>query len=971
MTKFGIHSFFLVNALDHVYSEFDLTAVSQIIGRNNLGKTSFIRCLKFALIDNLSSGGHFGKYSWDSTLKYYFPATKRGNAWVVFRARSYTRGEVTIAVTRSDIEKNVVRVVIDRPLDKSDFVEERDVGGQKRLFSRSLTQLREHLMVERGLNEQDILIVRDNKEWRELLCDDPLLKHQGLGILPLKSKSASDFGQFRQMMSKALDVNNYELKNIKDALLLIAGISGSAAKLNFTGDTDTKQRFTSNLGDRIEAMLAVKLIPSFELIERSSEAATEVSKEIACFASSHRAALALRVDKLEQDIRYKDERLVALGKDKEKAQSDIDAARGALDALKAQMTRSEDVLTRHERDVAAVNAEIEASLDQRSVQELDEAIAGLHGRARAASNVKSKEFAQRDVRGLERDVQAARIALEHAKGGVETFGAYLSSTYDANVLATLREVLHPGVFALPSKDVISNESLLASIGSSAVGSVVDLELLRAKVVGAGADELVLDEAALEENLAGLQAKLQVARAALVDSENAESIQTEINRLQELRDLRKRLASLMSEQEAQAIEAAKREVAGLKSEISKSEQAMRSLEQVKSKIEDDYRALTLRSDAKLLASMKLALEQMANDDRYHVQGGNSSDLLSTNLSNEEFLDAYSEKRTELANRYRSHIGAMIKERDKNSADYSALVDRLTGDASLSVITYERPWLSGSDLMAKLSDVIKKSEVRLETANKQLAHLLVEQSHLANNFVRNLDLVSKVVNGLSAKLKSLRISNLTDLGIELVRNNAQLEKLRKLVSAGGSIDSVMDGDNLIDGKSVVDYFHDMLDSGSSIYHLEEMFELNIYTVNHAGVRVQSSSASGAGSEGTVTMIQILLSVLLVGRLFDPALTHEFVVPAYVDEAAKIDKQNIRTLTRCMTENGFVTAFAHPFEAVLPMYGVFHVYEMRYLPSKTGEYHYVGMTMRRITDKRKDEEIAVLDDAEVVDEPAEQLA
>lgn len=963
--KFGINSFFLVNALDHVYSEFDLTSVSQIIGRNNLGKTSLIRCLKFALIDNLSTGLHFGAYSWENTLNYYFPSTSRGNAWIVFRAYSSTRGQVTIAVTRSDTEKNIVRVVINGALGLDDFVESREDGGQIRKYSRTLAQLREYLMVERGLNADDVLVIRDAKEYREMLSDDNLSKHRGLGILPLRSKGGTDFSQFRFLMSKALDVNNYDLKNIKQALLQISDIKPADARLNFTGDTDTKQRFVANLGDRSEAMLALKLLPSFEVIKEASERAFSASKEIACLAKTHRAALSMRVGALEADIRFKDERLAELVEQKSGFDAQIEQSKREADEVKSQIARNEEIVSRHAQEVTSIESQIAQSLDQRSAEDLEAAIAAVHVRLHGAQSAVSPEAAARDVRDLEQQVSATQRSLEHLRSGHESFGAYLHKNYGANVYATLSSVLSPSVLSMQAKDVVSNESLLSLIDQAGVGDEVNLELLRATVVQGHLDHQPLGEEELQDQLSSLMTRLKSARAALADMDAVQSMRDEVVRLQELRDVRKRLAVLEGEQEKLRVAQAAQAIEDLRVKAADCEKVISRLDVMRGKVEDARRVLMVRNDAKLLASMKAALDGMTIDESRHAEGGNGCDLISSELGNEEYLDAYTASRTKLDERYRMAVGAMIKARDKSSSDYSALIGRLTGDASMSVISFDRPWLPDSELMIKLSDVIGNSKTRLEAANRMLSHLLVEQSHLASEFVRRLDQISKTVSLLSSKLKALRISNLADLGIDFVRNEAQLEKLHKLVSAGGTIDSVMEGGAMIDGKSVFDYFHDMLDSGSSIYHLEDMFSLNIYSVNHAGAKAHGSSSSATGSQGTVTMIQILLSVLLVGRLFDSSLVHDYVVPAYVDEAAQIDKDNLNTLTRCMLDNGFVTAFAHPSDFVLPMYGTYNVYEMRYVKSKGANYSYISMVGRKLTDKR------IAPSQEVEDEREAQLA
>lgn len=81
----------LIQAGKYDYAEVDLDGTLQIVGGNNVGKTTLINTLPFLYVDDRSKMS-FGRYSLDETLAYYF---RSQYSYVLFECRTL-RGQAVI-----------------------------------------------------------------------------------------------------------------------------------------------------------------------------------------------------------------------------------------------------------------------------------------------------------------------------------------------------------------------------------------------------------------------------------------------------------------------------------------------------------------------------------------------------------------------------------------------------------------------------------------------------------------------------------------------------------------------------------------------------------------------------------------------------------------------------------------------------------------------------------------------------------
>ncbi len=81
----------LIQAGKYDYAEVDLDGAVQIVGGNNVGKTTLINTLPFLYVDDRSKMS-FGRYSLDETLEYYF---RSQYSYVFFECRTL-RGQAVV-----------------------------------------------------------------------------------------------------------------------------------------------------------------------------------------------------------------------------------------------------------------------------------------------------------------------------------------------------------------------------------------------------------------------------------------------------------------------------------------------------------------------------------------------------------------------------------------------------------------------------------------------------------------------------------------------------------------------------------------------------------------------------------------------------------------------------------------------------------------------------------------------------------
>lgn len=934
--KYGVRKIALFNALKHRRSEIDISGVAQLVGDNNLGKTSLIRAMNFLFIDNVAQGSHFGEYKWAETVEHYFPRAG-GTPWIVFSARSKSRGDITIAITRGERERSLSRYVINHPYEQEMFVERKPLeGGRVGVRIRTEEQMLAFLREELSLEPKQIDLVREPQEWRRWLCDDPTMGKPGLGILPLPAKHRDEthYLQFRDLFSKMLDGKSYQMGELKATIVTLAGVRPSDAVLNFGADVATKTLLDKLLEDRARAGSALAVGGSFRELFEAGQTLQNAARTLHLFAQDHIGAVAARLEAL----RVEDEQKASAV---ERHQQAITAIEGQIRALREKSAASERErggieakLAEHAQALQQAEVEEAGLMDARTPQELADAITAARVRL-SAIPTGDAQHVKREIAALETEVAGVRRRIDLIEAGQESFGDYVLRVHGAKAAATLRAVLSAGVMGDRVADVLRDETLIKAISEAPEGAPIGLGLVNARVRAAAEGDAVADVEALREELAFKQGRLDKSRSALADLGKGKEIEAEIGRLEGMLAFKRLLEQLRSPEKSAELDQLRARDEVLKAEIAATAGEIGQQEKTKDVEHSAIRTLKNRKFDELRSKLTTLHAGFTSDlDAHFVPGDESVErpegyepMDTEGVQHEHFVEQITSVRGTFEKVHAEALRQCMAIWDRQDAKFRALSNMVVPGYVPTFLRADRTaadLMPTSDFMAKLEPVVTSAQQMLVMSEKSIRQTLSGQAKRAREFVQYLNGISKKIAELNAKLKKLRFSSLRDISLEMVRNEAKIDEISVMADAGASDMKLMDVENTVNGRHVYDYFRDMLSRGE-VYQLHDMFSLNLHLQDQFGEHAHGTSTGKAGSNGTNMMTRVVMSALLLGKLFDERELPNFLIPVYVDEAADIDERNHEILVEVLTENGFNPVLAHPGHTALPMPVRFFVHQM----------------------------------------------
>jgi hypothetical protein len=273
----------LIRSGKYDYAEVELDGALQIVGDNNMGKTTLINTLQFLYIDEKNKM-NFGSYSLDQTLEYYFPTQY---SYILFECRTL-RGLAVVGWRGNSKASNAdpERFSYLGPYCREHFFTE-------------LGQIREPLDVKASLALCHLQLLTKPSQHREMLLAGAGANGSAFGIVSLKDNEK--FHHFRETLKNLLTLSIISQEQMRDRLLMLAEIPTDAVAV------DARRV----LGEDHDQLLRMR--DELELFKTHSSVITDlVAKFDACmrvrgeqiyrwtllktqkeeFESAHRAALA-------------------------------------------------------------------------------------------------------------------------------------------------------------------------------------------------------------------------------------------------------------------------------------------------------------------------------------------------------------------------------------------------------------------------------------------------------------------------------------------------------------------------------------------------------------------------------------------------------------------------------------------------------------------------------------------------------
>lgn len=161
---------------------------------------------------------------------------------------------------------------------------------------------------------------------------------------------------------------------------------------------------------------------------------------------------------------------------------------------------------------------------------------------------------------------------------------------------------------------------------------------------------------------------------------------------------------------------------------------------------------------------------------------------------------------------------------------------------------------------------------------------------------------VYNKFNSKLSQAKISDIESLNIELEDNKRLVDEIKKISQIQQVRGQLMFEFDHSENLKVLDHY---LDTGKKI-EFDDMFDITLH-LSRKGVSKRVDLNEQIESDGTDKMIRLIIIMTIINRLaiFDD----ENRIALFIDEVATIDKQNRPELVRFCKEHNFIPIFAAP--------------------------------------------------------------
>ena len=196
----------LIHSSLYDYAEIELAGALEIVGPNNIGKTTLIKTLQFLYLNDRRHM-EFGSHAAEQTREFYFP---NRYSYILFEclgvAGQCVNGWRGKAKTSGDEPE---RFCYSGPFDPADFLDPKN-------------QVREPKEVDARLSLKNLRKIGSAEEHKELLLPPVDGEMRGLGIVSLRDSGR--YHQFRETLKNLLTLSAITQEQMHDCLLMLADI---------------------------------------------------------------------------------------------------------------------------------------------------------------------------------------------------------------------------------------------------------------------------------------------------------------------------------------------------------------------------------------------------------------------------------------------------------------------------------------------------------------------------------------------------------------------------------------------------------------------------------------------------------------------------------------------------------------------------------------------------------------------------
>lgn len=819
----------------------------QLVGPNNIGKSTLIYALNFLFIIDGNKMTFSGQRRGDKeTLHHYFPNPNQ--SYIVFEI--FKKSYYCILVKRngdSDLEYYQFN---------SEYKEHFFVDEQKRLLK--FDEVQEALA-------KDGLTLTQFKDKREVFSTVYQRGRRNPGVVWLDDnvKSEGLSNNFSRIYRYLINTKLITNKNLKEALIVADNRENEV--LNFSQKNKKDIIDLRRINNEIRNLKSVKNeFDEFrEVVSQYGAKARIINQLFYAFNHNYENTL----PELQSQLAERNQNIAKLNTE---INENLIPKKGDFDRKignkETEINAKAEQLNEKEIELKTINSFEPTELLNESLGNLDKK------RKEVESRLTMVEIQKLNSQLIENRISQLNNQIQRYENQIKNYGDLLINKISGNKdnRKLLNAILSEQVKSLPGNQVkkaIHKVSETLNVFDGEIDISKNLELTDFKTV----EEIKAELASAKTELKSQQSLYEVAK----DLEKSQKELLGINN--DIEGIKIKLQKIKTK--PQLVKA-----------IEKLKQDLNTLNEEKQKIETEQKKLSNEIIKKQLEVQDLIGEKDKRERRIRELQEYKQKLEEYGLAGEEF-----ESSDDLDNLFKK---IQINQQDRHDlkANKDKLFEKLR-DKLQSTFADEK------DFIKYVEEEIALIEDKERSVSSLLESISAQFANPAYTLLRRYDEFKEFVyNKFNSKLSQARISDIESLTIELVDNKRLVEEVRKISQIQQVRGQLMFEFDHSENLKVLDNY---LDTGKKI-EFDDLFDISLH-LTRKGTTKQVDLNEQIESDGTDKMIRLIIIMTIINRL--AVFDNENRIALFIDEVATIDKQNRPELVRFCKEHNFIPIFAAP--------------------------------------------------------------
>lgn len=819
----------------------------QLVGPNNIGKSTLIYALNFLFIIDGQKMSFSGNRKGDKeTIHHYFP--NHNQSFIVFEV--FKKSYYSIIVKR-DSDSNLEYYKFD-----SEYKEEFFVDTDKRLLK--FEEVKEKiaaggLTLEQFKDKREVFqfVYQRGKRNNAVVWLDDSVRSEGI---------SNNFSRiYRYLINTKLITN----KNLKEALIVADNRENET--LNFSQKNKKDINDLKRVNNEIRNLKSVKNeFDEFrELVSQYNAKARIISELFYGFEKNYKHTM----PELQVQLHEKDKAIGRLNTEMNEelipAKADLDRKIGGKEA---EINSRTQLLHEKENEIKEIDAYEPLNILNEQLANFDQQRKNIESRITMAElqRLNSQQIENKIVRIND---QITRIEMQ-----VKNYSNLLINKISGSV---------------------ENRKLLNSILSEQVSSLPG-------------DQVMKQIHKISQELSIFDGKIDISKNITIkDFKNVDELKEELASLKEDKIQQESLLKVVQDLEASNAELAKiaEQIETIKNKIVRIK-AKPSLVKALDRLKGDLNDLMVEKEkyeteqkqiAKTIARKSNELRDLLDEKQKRQERINKliemkHEIDELGLVGDEFET--NESLDQLYNKIKLNWQDRITIKSNKDHLFEKLRDKLqsTFADEMDFIKYVE------EEVALIEDKERSVQSLLESISTQFANPAYTLLKRYEEFKEFL------YNKFNTKLSQTRISDIEALTIELIDNKRLVEEVRKISQIQQISGQLMFEFDNSENLKVLDHY---LESGQKI-EFDDLFDITLH-LSRKGSTKQVDLSQQIESDGTDKMIRLVIVMNIINRL--AVADHENRIALFIDEVATIDKQNRPELVRFCKEHYFIPIFAAP--------------------------------------------------------------